>query len=54
MVSILATVKGKNKLKNYIRNDFLMQKGLTLPTFTKTGTTIVGLVFKVLKIFIIF
>jgi len=29
------------------RNDMLTQKGLKAPSFLKTGTTIVGLIFKV-------
>lgn len=29
------------------RNDMLAKKGLSLPGFLKTGTTIVGLIFKV-------
>lgn len=31
------------------RNEMLASKGLKAPTYLKTGTTIVGLVFKVLK-----
>ena len=30
------------------RNDMLSKKGLKSPTYLKTGTTIVGLIFKVI------
>lgn len=33
------------------RNDMLVKKGLKEPSFLKTGTTIVGLIFKVIEIF---
>lgn len=33
------------------RNDMLTQKGLKAPSFLKTGTTIVGLIFKVWFLF---
>lgn len=33
------------------RNEMLLKKGMHLPTFRKTGTTIVGLVFQVLMLF---
>ena len=36
------------------RNDFLEKKGLKVPGFRKTGTTIVGLVFQVQLAFIYF
>ncbi|RHZ61859.1 hypothetical protein Glove_345g13 [Diversispora epigaea] len=38
--------KGGFNFDNYKRNLFLEQKGLTLPKVTKTGTTIVGALFK--------
>ncbi|CAG8518803.1 7281_t:CDS:10 [Cetraspora pellucida] len=38
--------KGGFSFDNYRRNAFLEKQGLTLPKATKTGTTIIGLIFK--------
>ncbi len=40
--------KGGFSYDNCARNAMLVEKGLKMPGFLKTGTTIVGLVFQVL------
>ncbi|RIA96582.1 proteasome subunit beta type-7 [Glomus cerebriforme] len=46
MTTRLEQPKGGFNFDNYQRNVFLEQKGITLPKMTKTGTTIVGLIYK--------
>ncbi|KAK3814919.1 MAG: proteasome subunit beta type-7 [Benniella sp.] len=46
MASRLPQTKGGFSFDNYVRNAVLEGKGLALPKATKTGTTIVGLIYK--------
>ncbi|KAG0224949.1 proteasome subunit beta type-7 [Mortierella sp. GBAus27b] len=46
MTSRLPQAKGGFNFDNYVRNSALEGKGLALPRATKTGTTIVGVIYK--------